>query len=90
MLLRMEGNVHRTALDEMLDAIPGPVKGPPCTAGRLMQRLDPVDAAAVAERLHDGKFTKVQLSQAIKAAYGEDVPSWALQRHARGQCRCAK
>lgn len=76
-------------LDDALGAQDKVRKGPPCSVGLLLAALDDEERVAVIAALADKGRSKRQLSEAIRIAYKYDIRDHTLNRHRRGQCKCA-
>jgi hypothetical protein len=79
------------------------IPGPPCSLGLLLQNVTPEDRHSLTEaielikqsRLTNPTQSKLSpnaawLTRLIRKHIGINMPSQTVQRHLRGDCRCAR
>lgn len=70
---------------------PRTIKGPPCSVGALLDRLDPDERAGLEKMLRPKIGTRgwdsEQIHEAILESHGEDIAGQTIARHRRGGCK---
>jgi hypothetical protein len=64
-------------------------KGPTCSVGILISRIDEADQVTLAEWFEDADKYSTDIALALNAEYDVSISAFTLQRHRRGACRCA-
>jgi hypothetical protein len=63
--------------------------GPSCTIGILLKELDKDTAASLTAAMQNPHAPATKISQALKDM-GKPASAHVIQRHRRGECRCAR
>lgn len=63
-------------------------KGPSCSVGVLISRIDEADQATLASWFDDATKQSTDISDALNAEFDVSLSPYTVQRHRRGDCRC--
>lgn len=64
-------------------------KGPSCSVGVLMSRMDESDRSTLTAWFDDEDKFSSDITDALNAEFDVSLSSYTVQRHRRGDCKCA-
>lgn len=65
-------------------------KGPSCSVGVLVSRMEDDDKATLAEWFEDSNRFSSDITDALNAEFDVSLSSYTVQRHRRHDCKCSE